>query len=127
MTVTPEQWVEALESGDWEPAQGQLVAWADVPDGEEVMGHCCLGVLARLSGYTDGQIVNHGGTMWPGMECVILTNEWEEYDDDDAPPVGPPEWLTPQLAEKYATLNDEHGTYPIGAIREDLINNKEQS
>ena len=98
MSVTPEQWVEALKSGEYTPAVGSLVVYEDRPDGWEgdPKGHCCIGVLAKLCGYLDSDLSDYNE--WPYHHIVSVKNDWEVEEslrDDPDEPSGPPEWLTP--------------------------------
>ena len=118
--VTPEQWVQELESGRWTPATGQLTSRVDSEGtGAAVDGHCCLGVLARLMGFSQEDIEPHyewvgyrTGYARPGPDGE-LPRVWIH----EGGPVPPPEWLTSTLASEFILLNDEKRDYPVAEIK----------
>lgn len=86
ITTTPMQLVEALKSGQFHQAHGQLVKFS---------GYCCLGVLCEIDPAInltgDSTIVSEG-----------VQSSWASYIADDLCP----DWLNHSLQESLAYVND---------------------
>lgn len=110
---TPEQWVEALESGKYEHLQGRLGLYQS--DGAPTKA-CCIGVLMDAAGKASseqGELVVWDGT-WP---MAFMPHE-DMF----------PSWLSGDDADHLATINDRVATKSykrqINWIRKNLINKK---
>lgn len=126
--VTPELWVKEMESGKWECATGTLTAEINARDPETgdildhvMQGHCCIGVLGSLIGYTDEQMEPYCD--WIGWEISVGDEgrpTWHLETATDRPlmpPPPPPEWLTAELARQFIVANDDTGKFPIDEIK----------
>ena len=98
--VRKDDWIAALESGDYIPAAGILRK--DRQDGG--FGHCCLGVLAELKGLNlDGLPIHH-------LEVSEINSlPGNRVDPKDSLM----NWLSGELPHTHrcATINDRNDSY----------------
>lgn len=88
-SITPQELIKALNSGDYTQAQGKLRV--DDSSGGSVVGHCCLGVACELAG-------------------VPYDPDWA-FTDGPTIPLTPPEWapwLDGHVQTDLVDANDEH-------------------
>ena len=76
-----DKWVKALRSGKYKQGTGLLVQSRDNGRGKEVFEHCCLGVLAEISGIKRDEIM--GSELLDGWndKCGLKTNNGKPYDE----------------------------------------------
>ena len=98
-----QRWLDALRSGNYEQARGQLRVDTDVLVGSEKQiqeSYCCLGVLVEISGDFEGE------DCWLQDACVPIydpeTLTWSD-EQDHAEGDDLPEWLL----DRYGLTRDE--------------------
>lgn len=89
--VTPEEWIEALKSGKYKPANCMLKGYGENE-------YCCMGVLAHIMGA-------------PESDLLGVRMNWNTKHHL-------PKWLPMAHVNVFGGLNDRWGQYPITEIEQ---------